>query len=71
MTDKKDLIQLWALNICPQCGEQIKPLQRIGTGRRGDGGFCSLACFVEYHGKATAERNELVQRILNNAKPER
>lgn len=42
------LLELWDKNICPNCGEQIPEHCRIGSGKKADGGFCSLECYAKY-----------------------
>ena len=50
------LLELWDAAICPNCGKQIPEGTRIGTGRRSDGGFCSLDCYAKFHLTALQER---------------
>jgi predicted nucleic acid-binding Zn ribbon protein len=47
--EQEFLLQLWERNICPMCGKRIPDGQRVGSGRKSDGGFCSLDCYAEYH----------------------
>src|SRR5258706_2247631 len=51
------LLKLWQLNVCPNCGQIITDGRRLGTGRRKDGGFCSLECYTNYY------RLELQQQL--------
>jgi hypothetical protein len=52
-------LELWASNICPNCGQQIPPVKGAGSGQSKKGGFCSLdgyASFYEYEIIETARR---------------
>ena len=40
---------LWDLNICPYCQAEIPEGRRVGSGRKSQGGFCSLDCFARYN----------------------
>lgn len=35
--------------VCPSCGGALSADTRLGTGRVGDGYFCSLACLALQH----------------------
>ena len=50
------LLELWDKNICPFCERLIPERERVGSGRRREGGFCSLACYAEYHKVELIER---------------
>jgi len=50
------LLELWAKNICPWCGKFIPEGTRVGSGRKSEGGFCSLSCYADYHALELAER---------------
>jgi hypothetical protein len=50
------LSRLWAMNICPQCGKKIPEGTRVGSGRRSEGGFCSLKCYGDFYGLEMVER---------------
>ena len=43
------MLELWAKNVCPHCGNPIPEGKRVGAGDRGKGGFCSLVCYGRYH----------------------
>jgi hypothetical protein len=32
--------------------------QRVGSGKKSDGGFCSLDCYGEYHKKRLVEKHK-------------
>ena len=42
------LLELWERNIFPTCGRSIPEGTRVGSGRRREGGFCSLDCYAKY-----------------------
>jgi hypothetical protein len=50
------LLDLWGKNICPYCGRRIPEHSRVGTGRKSDGGFCSLDCYARYYQMEFGER---------------
>ena len=68
--EKKYLIELWELNVCPNCGQFIQEGTRVGSGHKADGGFCSLNCYAEFYALELIDRaknvSELMQRIRNN-----
>lgn len=55
------LLELWAKNVCPFCGKPIKEGTRVGTGRKRDGGFCSLECYTRYYELELRERARKIQ----------
>jgi len=70
MPEEEYLLELWNKNICPNCGKSTPELGRVGSGRKADGGVCSLECYGEYH-KATLvgkhkKRLALVARHQNS-----
>jgi len=50
------LLELWEKNICPNCGKNIPQGTRVGSGKKSEGGFCSLDCYASYY------KTELTQR---------
>lgn len=40
------LRELWDKNICPNCGKDIPKGKRVGSGKKSEGGFCSLDCYA-------------------------
>jgi hypothetical protein len=56
VTEQAYLNELWAMNICPYCSKAIPEGTRVGSGRKSDGGFCSLDCYAKYHAAELAER---------------
>jgi len=55
------LLELWEQNVCPNCGKEIPPGTRIGSGKKSEGGFCRLDCYADYY------RLELTQRAMHIA----
>jgi hypothetical protein len=43
-----NLLELWDQNICPNCGKIIAQGTRVGSGRKSEGGFCSLDCYTSF-----------------------
>jgi hypothetical protein len=56
MSESEYLLELWAQNVCPFCGSPIPEGSRIGSGRKSEGGFCSLRCYAEYYALELSER---------------
>jgi hypothetical protein len=50
------LLELWDQNICPNCGKIIPQGTRVGSGRKSEGGFCSLDCYTSFYQLQLAER---------------
>jgi len=50
------LRELWDKNICPNCGKDIPEGKRVGSGKKSEGGFCSLDCYASYYKGALIER---------------
>jgi hypothetical protein len=61
MTEQTYLLDLWSRNICPTCGKAIPDGTRVGSGRKSEGGFCSLDCNVRYY---AVEIHERVTRLM-------
>ena len=57
-SDEEYLLMLWDKGICPNCGGTVREGARFGSGRKSDGGFCSLDCYGEYHKTAIVERHK-------------
>jgi len=57
-SEQNYLLELWDKGICPNCGRNIPEGKRVGSGRKSDGGFCSLDCYGEYHKAALTERHK-------------
>jgi len=69
-SEQSYLLELWDKNICPNCCKKIPEGKRVGSGKKSDGGFCSLGCYVEYHEAELIERHvermSLTQRHSNS-----
>src|SRR5216684_5078184 len=50
------LLELWDQNICPNCGKTIPQGTRVGSGRKSEGGFCSLDCYTGFYQLQLTER---------------
>ena len=42
------LLELLDRNICPNCGKTIPQGTRVGSGRKREGGFCSLDYYTSF-----------------------
>ena len=58
ISEEQYLLEFWDKNICPNCGNSIQDGKRYGSGRKADGGFCSLDCYAEYHKATLVERHK-------------
>jgi hypothetical protein len=65
MSESRYLLELWSLNSCPFCGKSIPDGTRVGSGRKSEGGFCSLDCYAKYYALEIVER---AQRVSEFAK---
>jgi hypothetical protein len=59
------LLELWNQNVCPNCGKTIPQGTRVGSGRKSEGGFCSLDCYASFYQLELAER---ARRIAEKTK---
>jgi len=59
------LLDLWSKNICPWCGKEIPEGKRVGSGRKSQGGFCSLVCYGNYY---ALELKERARKVADTAK---
>lgn len=48
-SERSYLLDLWEKNVCPGCKREIPQGARVGSGKKSEGGFCSLNCYIEYH----------------------
>jgi len=55
------LKNMWERNICPYCHRTIAKGKRVGSGRKSDGGFCTLHCYASYHALELAEKAALLK----------
>lgn len=56
--EERFLLECWAQNVRPQCSKQIPEGKRVGSGKKSDGGFCSLDCYGEYQKKRLMEKHK-------------
>jgi len=56
MSEEQHLLDLWGRNVCPYCGKDIPEGTRVGSGRKSEGGFCSLTCYANYYALELRER---------------
>ena len=64
ISESEYLLKLWVMNVCPQCGKRIPEGTRVGTGRKSEGGFCSLTCYSRYYCLEIRERARRVSEIV-------
>jgi len=64
ISETDHLLELWSKNICPWCGKEIEAFSRIGTGRKREGGFCSLDCYAKYYSVELQERAQRVSELV-------
>lgn len=62
------LLGLWAKNICPYCGKSIPEGTRVGTGRKSDGGFCSLNCYTRFYQLELQERANRLNQVTTEGR---
>jgi predicted nucleic acid-binding Zn ribbon protein len=65
-SEREHLLELWEKNICPYCGKAIPEGKRVGSGRKAEGGFCSLDCYTRYYEYELVERARRLRRLLSN-----
>lgn len=63
-TEEAYLARCWERDICPYCSRIFPATQRVGSGRKKQGGFCSLACYGSYHAMDLAARQARVCTAL-------
>jgi hypothetical protein len=61
---EEQLLKLWDKNICPNCGKDIPAGQRIGSGQKRKGGFCSLDCYASFYRYELAERARRISEVM-------
>jgi hypothetical protein len=62
ITEAAYLKMMWGRNECPHCHRVILEGERVGTGRKADGGFCSLDCYARYNALEFAEKAMIFAR---------
>ncbi len=70
MADKSEeeyLLELWNRNICPHCGRTVALGGRVGSGKKRQGGFCSLDCYTRYYQFELSERAKRIAEICATA----
>lgn len=55
------LLDFWVKNRCPNCGRDIPDGTRVGSGKKSEGGFCSLNCYAEYYKLELSEKLKRLQ----------
>jgi hypothetical protein len=63
MAESQYLLELWSLNRCPFCAKNIPDGTRVGSGRKSEGGFCSLDCYANYYALEILERARRVSEL--------
>jgi hypothetical protein len=58
------ILELWGKNICPNCGKNIAEGTRVGSGRKSEGGFCSLDCYADFYKTDLVERAKRVSALI-------
>jgi hypothetical protein len=56
-------LELWDKKVCPNCGNSIPEGKRVGSGKKSEGGFCSLDCYAKYHATELSERARRVAAL--------
>jgi hypothetical protein len=64
MSEEDYLLELWVMNICPNCGKQILQGKRVGSGQRRKGGFCSLDCYASFYQYELVERARRISEAM-------
>ena len=67
ISEAKHLLELWDQNVCPFCGKVIPEGTRVGSGRKSEGGFCTLACYTNYYALELTARAK--KAFAHTAKP--
>ena len=62
-TESAYLLSLWDRNVCPYCGQRISEGQRVGRGRKEEGGFCGIDCLARYYEHELTERLRTLRGI--------
>jgi predicted nucleic acid-binding Zn ribbon protein len=62
-TEADYLLELWDKRICPFCGKTMPEGERVGSGKKTEGGFCSLDCYADYYRREIIERAKKMQSL--------
>lgn len=62
-SEEEYLLELWDKKVCPNCGKSIPEGKRVGSGKKSEGGFCSLDCFGQYYRRELVERAKKVAAL--------
>lgn len=63
-SEEEYLLRLWSLGICPNCGKGIPEGTRVGSGKKSEGGFCSLDCYATFYRTELAERAQKLAALV-------
>lgn len=50
------------------CGRPIPEGTRVGTGRRADGGFCSLTCYTRFYEMELTQRATRLSELADGSR---
>jgi hypothetical protein len=56
VSEESYLLDCWERVICPYCRKPFLETARVGSGRKKEGGFCSLDCYTKYYELDIRER---------------
>ena len=62
ITEAAYLKTMWDRNECPNCHRVFPVAERVGTGRKAEGGYCSLDCYARYNALEFAEKAILARQ---------
>jgi hypothetical protein len=60
ITEESFLLDCWERGVCPFCGKAFPPTERVGSGQKAKGGFCSLTCYTKYYEMDIVERQNKI-----------
>jgi len=60
ITEEAFLSDCWERGVCPFCRKVFPPTERIGSGQKARGGFCSLTCYTKYYELDIVERQKII-----------
>jgi hypothetical protein len=64
--EKLYLAEMWTRGECANCGKPIGAFQRVGSGKKSEGGFCSLSCYGDYYAAELQARAKKARVTLDN-----